>query len=234
MTDDTKQKEYWNSQVYTRPYSHPVVKFFAEQRLKHINSVLSISDETRLLDVGCGDGFSTYYASDYQAKIFGVDSSLYMLNNHPLRSRVACGNAYQLPFRDRSFDVVWSWELLHHLSEPKAALQEMQRVSSKFVVLFEPNRYNPALFLYGLLKKEERWVLRSSRKFLTEVAAASGWEICLIENCGAILPNATPTFLFKLLRLLPFRLPLLGISTLLLAKRRHDWSERNFNSPHAS
>jgi SAM-dependent methyltransferase len=222
MTDDAKQREYWNSQVNTRPYSHPIVKFFAEQRLQHINTLLNISAETRLLDVGCGDGFSTYYASDYKANIFGVDRSLYMLNKHPLRSQVACGNAYHLPFRDRSFDIVWSWELLHHLSEPRAALREMQRVSGKFVVIFEPNRYNPALFLYGLLKKEERWVLRSSKKFLREVATDGDWEICLIENCGAILPNATPTLLFKLLRRLPFRLPLVGISTLLLAKRRDD------------
>lgn len=219
MTNDAEQVEYWDSQVYTRPYSHPIVKFFAEQRLGHVQDFLNLTDKTRLLDVGCGDGFSTYYASSYKADIYGVDRSLFMLRRHPLRSHVVGGDAYSLPFRDKSFDVVWSWELLHHLSEPKRALQEMQRVSKRFVVLFEPNRYNPALFLYGLYKKEERWVLRSSKKFLKETAAADGWRICLVENCGAILPNATPTLLFKLLRLLPFRLPLLGISTLLLAER---------------
>jgi SAM-dependent methyltransferase len=219
MTNDAKQIEYWSNQVYTRPYSHPIVEFFAEQRLSYIQSFLNLSEESRLLDVGCGDGFSTYYASKYKAHIFGVDRSFYMLRKHPLRSRVACGDAYRLPFQDKSFDVVWSWELLHHLSEPKRALAEMQRVSSKFVVIFEPNRYNPALFLYGLFKKEERWVLRSSKKFLKELAAAEGWETHRVENCGTILPNATPHLLFKLLRLLPFRLPLLGISTLLLARR---------------
>lgn len=219
MTNDREQLEYWESQVYKRPYSHPIVEFFAEQRLKHVESLLDLPEDARLLDVGCGDGFSTYYISRYRAQTFGVDRSRHMLRNHPMRDRVVCGDAYRLPFQDRSFDIVWSWELLHHLSEPGLALREMQRVSRKFVVVFEPNRYNPALFLYGLYKKEERWVLRSSKKFLRRLAEADGWQVCYIENCGAILPNATPPLLFKLLRLLPFRLPLLGISSLLIVKR---------------
>ncbi len=219
MTDDAEQLEFWNAPVYSRPYSHPIVEFFAKQRLQYIQPTLNLSEETTLLDVGCGNGFSTYYASVYKPKIFGVDRSLYMLGDHPLRSQVACGEAYSLPFPDKSFDVVWCWELLHHLSDPKRALLEMQRVSRKFVVVFEPNRYNPALFLYGLFKKEERGLLRSSKTFLKKLATADGWEISLIENCGVILPNATPPVLFKLLRLLPFRWPVIGISTLLLAKR---------------
>jgi len=220
MNEDSKQREYWNSTVNKRSYRHPIVEFFAKQRLEYLRPILKLSAEDRLLDIGCGDGFSTFYASRDTANLFGVDRSTLMLEHHPTRSRVACADAYALPFRNNSFDAVWSWELLHHMLQPELAIREMQRVSSKYVVIFEPNRYNLALFLYGLFKREERLLLRSTKRFLRRMVDTEGWEICLLENCGAILPNATPHFLFKLLRHLPFRLPLLcGISILLVAKR---------------
>ena len=51
-----------------------------------------------------------------------------MLNGNPVRERVRC-SATDLPFPDRSFDVVTCWELLHHLDDPVAALREMWRVA---------------------------------------------------------------------------------------------------------
>jgi SAM-dependent methyltransferase len=219
MSDDLRQAEYWKSKTNSRPYSHPVVEFFARQRVRHLQPILNLNAETRLLDVGCGDGFSTYYVSEYTGNLFGIDRSEFMLANHPLRDAVVCGDAYHLPFQEKSFDLVWSWELLHHMANPELAVREMQRVSGKYLVIFEPNRYNPALFLYGLLKKEERLLWRSTKRYLRGITEAKGWEICMLENCGAILPNATPYFLFKLLRHLPFRLPLCGISIVLVARR---------------
>ena len=219
MSNDSQQIEYWSSRGNQRAYNHPVVELFARQRLDYLRSMIDIPKGARLLDVGCGDGFSTFYAARFGIEVFGVDRSEFMLSHHPLRSRVACGDAYALPFADESFDIVWSWELLHHSSDPATIMREMQRVSRKYCVIFEPNRYNPALFLYGLFKKEERWLLRWTKRFARSTFANQDWRICSVENCGAIFPNATPVFLVGALRHLPFRLPLVGISIALLAEK---------------
>ena len=49
-------------------------------------------------------------------------------------------DAEQLPFRDRSVDIVYVHDGLHHLEEPERGLQEMCRVAREAVVISEPAR----------------------------------------------------------------------------------------------
>ena len=42
--------------------------------------------------------------------------------------RVAIANAEELPFADNSFDLAYSWGVLHHAANTKAAVQELWRV----------------------------------------------------------------------------------------------------------
>ena len=50
------------------------------------------------------------------------------------------GSAYEIPFPDSSFNVVFSHALLEHLSEPRRALKEFYRVTRPggFVALWQP------------------------------------------------------------------------------------------------
>lgn len=45
---------------------------------------------------------------------------------------------YELPFEDRSFDLVVCCEVLEHLDEPRRGLSELARVSGRFVLLSTP------------------------------------------------------------------------------------------------
>jgi hypothetical protein len=65
------------------------------------------------------------------------------------------------------------------------------RVSRKYCVIFEPNRYHPALFLYGLFKKEERWLLRWTKRFARSTFANRIGESVQWKTV-APFPNATP------------------------------------------
>jgi ubiquinone/menaquinone biosynthesis C-methylase UbiE len=60
-----------------------------------------------------------------------------------------------LKFEDNSFDVVFCHALLHHVDDIDRVIGEMKRVSCKWIVLLEPNRNNPLMFLFSLLIKEE-------------------------------------------------------------------------------
>lgn len=44
------------------------------------------------------------------------------------RSELLLGDAEHLPFPDGSFDLVWSWGVLHHSPDPAAAFREVARV----------------------------------------------------------------------------------------------------------
>jgi len=63
--------------------------------------------------------------------------------------RVVEGELTYLPFGDRSFDVVFEANLLHHVEDRTEVVREMARVSRRWVILIEPNRYNPLMLAFG-------------------------------------------------------------------------------------
>lgn len=106
----------------------------------------------RLLDVGCGTGSSrTIYAR--AGRYVGLDHSFAAVRH--ARSvhgseRWVGGDALQLPFADRSFDVVAFSSVLHHIADRTAALREALRVlrPGGRVFAFDPNLLHPAMALF--------------------------------------------------------------------------------------
>ena len=97
-----------------------------------------------VLDAGCGEGFSLYKLSEYNIgeKLEGIDYSKEAISigkklfpNLSLKQ----GSIYNLPCKDNTFDLVLSTEVLEHLENPKKALQEILRVSKKYILVSVPN-----------------------------------------------------------------------------------------------
>ena len=151
-----------------------------------------------LLDVGCGNGFFAYYFEGIY-NTFALDFSELMLGNNPCKKKI-CGSASKLPFGDDSFDITFCSNLLHHLEEHEEAVSEMKRVSRKYVVISEPNRNNPLMFMFGLLKKTERGTLRFSLRYMQRLIEKAGLRLIRASNMGIILPNKTPGFLLSILK----------------------------------
>jgi SAM-dependent methyltransferase len=91
----------------------------------------------QLLDLGCSWGRWTLAAAKRGFEVVGLDPSLGALMAARrvsaalgTRSRYVCGDARFLPFRDESFDVIFSYSVLQHLSEPdvEVVLREVARV----------------------------------------------------------------------------------------------------------
>ena len=91
----------------------------------------------RILDIGCGKGFLLYDLTQVVPgiEVKGIDISDYAVKNskEEIRSRLQVGNAADLPFEDKSFDLVISINTIHNLpaDECKQALGEIQRVTKK-------------------------------------------------------------------------------------------------------
>jgi ubiquinone/menaquinone biosynthesis C-methylase UbiE len=87
------------------------------------------------LDVGCGTGFLSFELTTRGCRVSGIDFAPAMLAEarHKATERGATirfeeGDAEQLPFAHRSFDLVVSRHLLWTLPHPEAAIDEWIRV----------------------------------------------------------------------------------------------------------
>src|SRR5665213_3757264 len=91
-----------------------------------------------LLDVGCGPGTITIDLAKRVApgRVIGVDASESVLEGAARTAEEASctnvafqtGDIAQLPFEDGSFHIVHAHQVLQHLTDPVAALEEMRRV----------------------------------------------------------------------------------------------------------
>lgn len=198
MIDSQEQITYWTGEgaVKRKHPAHPVVAAFARPKLAYIMQHITLPQQPQLLDVGCGNGYFTYYLDQISPTI-GLDYAAAMLHLHPGR-RLAQASAFELPFASQSFDLVFCSNLLHHLPEPVAAVREMKRVSRRYVVISEPNRNNPAILALGLFKSEERASLRFTLSLLHSFAVEAGLKVLAGATMGFVTPNRMPMPVVKL------------------------------------
>jgi ubiquinone/menaquinone biosynthesis C-methylase UbiE len=131
----------WNVEAYQ-------LKVFQELSLE-------LRGTERVLDIGCGDGHDAAWFAQRSQLTIGLD-----LVKRPEWRRFACqnlelieGNAEALPFPDRSFEIVFLKDVLHHASRPNRILVEAQRlcVPGGQICIVEGNRFNPILYIHMTL-----------------------------------------------------------------------------------
>ena len=122
------------------------------QIMKIINR-LSIAS---VLNVGGGEGFHNYLFE----KVFGIESVLVELCHSYLSAskemfnlKRICADGQQLPFPDRSFDLVTCIETIEHVSNCNHLISELIRVARKFVLVstesyFETEKQKKAFLTY--------------------------------------------------------------------------------------
>jgi SAM-dependent methyltransferase len=119
----------------------------------------------RLLDLGCGAGENSVYfaqkgancvAADYSAGMVEVALKLAAANGVNIEGQTA--NAMALDFADNTFDIVYASNLLHHIPDPKIALQEMHRVLKPGgkACFWDPLKHNPVINIYRRMATEVR------------------------------------------------------------------------------
>lgn len=94
-------------------------------------------DRISVLDVGCGNGLITNFLPA-NVEVTGVDLSATALRH--VRVAKKQGSITALPFADQSFDFVYCFDVLEHLTDGdmRIALQELQRVARKQVLVAVP------------------------------------------------------------------------------------------------
>jgi len=137
LTGETTIKRPDN-ELYTHGYHEAIVRTFAQRTAEECAAFLlpHLRAGAVVLDMGSGPGTITAGLARRAGRVIGVDASEEMVEAG--RSLVAdqgidnatfrLGSAYDLPWGDGYFDVVYSHQLLQHLAEPVRALREARRV----------------------------------------------------------------------------------------------------------
>lgn len=205
MTKETsreKWEKFWEEKADVEEvYSN-------EERL--IRAFMKLGDVKgkTILEVGAGTGRDSFrlaqmaecvYVLDYAENAIRIIDSLNKSSPYkvvPLR-----GDAFKLPFRDESFDIVFHQGLLEHFRNPKDILKENYRVlkSGGFVIVDVPQRWHIYTLVKHILISIDKWF--------------AGWETeysfgelkRLVESCGFEFVTAVgewmyPSFFYRSFR----------------------------------
>jgi ubiquinone/menaquinone biosynthesis C-methylase UbiE len=108
---------------------------FWQATVKRFRDHYQLTEDARILDVGCGKGFMLHDFKELmpELQIVGIDLSGYAIENaiETVRPYLRVGNAVELPFEDDFFDLVISINTIHNLKDKdcRQSLREIQRVS---------------------------------------------------------------------------------------------------------
>jgi 2-polyprenyl-3-methyl-5-hydroxy-6-metoxy-1,4-benzoquinol methylase len=124
----------------------PVVRRLMARFEATAGQLLDRAAPRSLLDVGCGEGVLTerWAARDPACEIVGVDLEDPTLAAHwasrapRANLRFTAMEAESLAFTDGSFELVAAMEVLEHVADPAAALAEMARVASRWLLVSVP------------------------------------------------------------------------------------------------
>lgn len=108
----------------------------------HIEKILEdIPKKTNSIDVGCGTGRSMQWLKEFGFNPIGIDCSKSAVNRcKSLGLDVLLADAYKTTFKDREFDLVVSAGVIEHFKDFQPIIDEMCRISKKYILLVQPNR----------------------------------------------------------------------------------------------
>jgi ubiquinone/menaquinone biosynthesis C-methylase UbiE len=146
----------------------------------------SIMKDIKLLDVGGGAGLILDGVSDYlrdeniNVKKYALDLSKEMLQiqkeNNPDMITLLEGGIEKTSFRDKEIDLVLMVDVLEHVSDPVAALKELNRIS-KYVIFKVPLEDN---IYYNMLNFFKRGGLR--RYIINKVGHINSYNFAKLRD----------------------------------------------------
>lgn len=94
----------------------------------------------RILEVGCNGGHNLAaldIIGDYD--LHGIDPFEYALNQATCKAKLTKADAFNIPYPDSYFDLVFTCAVLMHITTKnlKKAIQEICRVSSRYILVIE-------------------------------------------------------------------------------------------------
>jgi len=100
-----------------------------------------IKENFMILDAGCGQGYLSKKCAYKNCRIYGIDISFNYLKIAINRNNSGVfiqGDILNLPFKDKSFDILVCSEVLEHIPDPEKSLEEIKRVTRRLFISTVP------------------------------------------------------------------------------------------------
>ncbi len=123
-------KRWWDStaEIHTLNQMNPI-------RFQYFDTIISNWSGVRVLDVGCGGGYTCEYLARRGAIATGIDQSAPCIEAAQRHAHDEClaidyhqGMAHALPYADHQFDVVTCLDALEHIEHWQDAIAQIYRV----------------------------------------------------------------------------------------------------------
>jgi SAM-dependent methyltransferase len=146
----------------------------------------------RLLDIGCATGFFLALARAKGWEVVGTEVSQFSAHYalEKLGLDVRLGSLKKLGFPSESFDVVTMWDVLEHVTDPMAELQEIHRILRRggLLSIITPDAGSLVARFLGKRWEEFRRVREHvyffSRRTMTRMLCQAGFDALKFESAG--------------------------------------------------
>lgn len=200
MNQKVKQTQSKHDKYKTNNF---ISNYLVRNFFKEIRKLVGNIEFNSVLDIGCGEGMLFLNIATYinNKKCCAIDFDINEINdaskNLPF-CEVKFASAYQIPYENREFELVTCTEVLEHLEEPAKALEEIYRVTDKYVLLSVPRE--PLWRLLNIARlsylKEfgntpghiNHWSFRQFKKFIEnyfeviDVSKSIPWSIIIAKK----------------------------------------------------
>ncbi|MFC2175060.1 class I SAM-dependent methyltransferase [archaeon] len=146
--DKTRPEQQPGFEFRPGEYESPGMKRMQEALTERAIELLGI-ESGRVIDIGCGTGYSTQVLADEGFDTVGIDPNEEMVKKaHERKLLCSVGSFENIPFEDREFDAAVSISSLQWVTDYKQAAKEVSRVlkySSHAVFQFYPETEEDAM-----------------------------------------------------------------------------------------
>jgi len=191
------ERQYYQKEksTYRHEYTKDELKLIDHRiqiKYSKLLKLYSFKKQSKILDVGCGEGYVMKYFLNKGWDVSGIDFSLsaIKINNPQLIKLINIGDIFDLIDRiiisKKKYDVLWLGNVLEHVLSPQSLLIKLKKIIKKkgFLVVTVPNDisfYHDSLLKDKLISKRF-WIAAPdhisyfSKTSLENIAKFTGWN----------------------------------------------------------
>ncbi len=123
--------EYWCGEIGYKP---PGYGDFCVNTIKEI--AILLCRPKSVIELGCAYGYTVARLNDLGIYAVGIDISELAISRCPMKTNLLCTPVWQLPFKDKEFDLAFSSGMLEHIPKDKLqdSINEIIRVSNRGLI----------------------------------------------------------------------------------------------------
>ena len=147
MSDDSPYQQEQTTKEYERYYEAKYKRADLLEKRLLIELLGQFKNAANLLEVGCGTGHFTRWLDSTDLECYGVDTSIPMLKEAKklwINGRLLQCEGNQLPFKDKSVDIVAYITSFEFMPDAAIAFEEAARVAKKGVIMGLMNKHSAA------------------------------------------------------------------------------------------